>query len=193
MASVISQHTQEPPHGGFPARLGGSSTGPPEPVTWVTAREEEVTLYGLVASFITDIVGGGKKRAFAHMSPPSQSGDVKNRSRWNGEVIRAERQDPGGEAKSQRGSCTHGILYIQLHSDVSGAGLKSSLTLEGFHMCQGFFKENIYILLADQWDDVNTDQSQTRQKRSEVYRQSVPRTNKKRNFEPSQIFIMDAH
>lgn len=38
----------------------------------------------------------------------------------------------------------------------------------------------------------NADQSQTRQKRSEIYRQSVPRTNK-RNFGLSQIFIIDAH
>lgn len=102
MASIISQHTQEPPHGGFPAWLGGSSTGPPEPVTWVTPREEEVTLYGLVASFITDIIGGGKK-SFCAQRPSLTIWGREKQIEVNGEVIRAERQDPGGEAKSQRG------------------------------------------------------------------------------------------
>lgn len=99
---VISQHRQAPPRGWAPSVAGGKKHWPPEPAKYLTARGEVVLLYRLVPSFITDIVGGGKRRLCAHQLSLSIWRHEKQLE-VTSEAVEAERQDPTGEAKSQLG------------------------------------------------------------------------------------------
>lgn len=100
MASLSSQHTQEPPWWWVPSVALWKKHWSPRTCELLNCMRRGVRLYRLVVSFITDIAGGGK-RNFGHTSPSSQSGDMKSRLRWNSEIIWADTQDPNGEAISQ--------------------------------------------------------------------------------------------